>query len=364
MKQKKKQSPFEKGKTPFNELVLKGSIALFIAVVFVGCFVFCGGTQIFEKSIYVDSYQNYEFQLHTIDVENGDAFLLRLPENKTMLIDCGDSQYQDRVVSYIQQFLRHEGLKQIDYLVLTHSDSDHVGNASAVIKKFKVKNVYRPKIYAKDEAQYASTEQSYKTDDSKIYNDAIISAYQNGCNIIFNQEGVSISLNNCTVEFLSPRLESYADDNDYSAVIMIKYYSTKLLFMGDASAEIEQDLILQYGDNLQADILKVGHHGSKTATSEDFLHAVRPAYAILSCSENSKILPHSEVLTRLETKQIQVFSTMKLGNFTLTISENAVCATGQVSKINFWTIVFSVLLIFVVVMFKIPFFHKKALKNL
>ena len=363
MKEKRRRSPFAKEKMSFEELFLKLSITLLIAVVFIVCFLSFDGLKVFEKANYVDDFAGYVFQAHTIDVENGDAFILKLPKNKTLLIDCGDSEYEERVVSYIKQYLAKENLSQIDYFVMTHSDSDHIGNASAIIENFNVINVYRPKKYSQDEGQFIPLEKDYQIDAGVDYNKAIISAYQNDCNLIFSERGLKISLENCSIEFLSPMLDSYSDDNNYSAVLMIKYYSLKMLFVGDAGESIEGKLIDEYGDGLKADILKVGHHGSKTSTSEEFLQMVSPTYALLSCSENSSTLPNSEVISRIENSGAKLLSTMKMGSFAFTIEGNSIVYIGEKGYFNFWALIFAILLICVVVLFKIPFSTKKEAKK-
>ncbi|MBE7073698.1 MAG: MBL fold metallo-hydrolase [Clostridiales bacterium] len=358
-----KPNLFAKDTTKFNQLIFKVSITLFIAIIFVVFFLSFGGLATFEPARYVDYFKNYEFQLHTIDVENGDAFLLRLPNDKVMLIDCGDSEYEDRVLSYISQFMKSENLQKIDYFILTHTDSDHIGNASAIINKFNVVNLYRPKIYSKDEEKLLSQNEGYKVESSKTYNDVILSAYAKGCNIIFNEAGLSISLSYCQIDFLSPNLNDYANDNDYSAVVMLKYFSTKILFMGDASSQVEESLIDKYGNDLQADILKIGHHGSKSSTSNEFLQAVKPKYAILSCGDNSSILPNNEVITLLENNNIHILSTMKLQNFAISIYLGDIAFKAQDAYFNYWAIIFVVLTIVVVILFKIDFSPNKVTKK-
>ena len=271
MKNTKEKHQQNSDKRVVSVWLLKASIIFFIVAITIGCFFFFDGIKIFASSTYVDSFKGSEFQIHTIDVENGDAFLIRLPENKTMLIDCGEEEYSDRVVSYINQYFASEGLHQIDYFVITHPDSDHCGSGKSIIDNFRVKNLYRPTINAKSESITSQEQSEYKTSSSVLYDQLIMAATRQGTNMIFSTKGEEISLKNCKIQFLSPSETTYNEDNNYSAVIMIKYYTKKFLFMGDADNIIEKTLIEEYGSELQADVLKVGHHGSKTSTTQDFL---------------------------------------------------------------------------------------------
>ncbi|MBO5395001.1 MAG: MBL fold metallo-hydrolase [Clostridia bacterium] len=343
-----------------SEMLFKGSITLFFAVVFVVCFLAFGGVKVFQTTYFVDTFHSFDFQIHTIDVENGDAFLLRLPQNKTMLIDCGERTYEDRVTSYITQYLHSEQLNTIDYFVLTHTDSDHIGNAEAIIEKFNVKNLYRPKVYAVDERDYTTTNGLFNTSLSDEYNDAICAAYQKGCNIIFSESDLQIALPNCTIKFLSPTENSYSKDNNYSAVLMIEYFSNKFLFMGDAEHEIENLLIAKYGTQLKADVLKLAHHGSKTSTTEEFLNVVQPTYAILSCSESSTILPNNEVIARVEAAGCEILSTASKGNFAITLKQNCIVWQAEQQLFNYWAIILGILIVVDLVLWKLPLLNKKA----
>lgn len=111
MKKNKRENPFKREKMSISELVLKLSITFFCVVTFLASFICFDGIKFFEDSRYVDSFSSYEFQIHTIDVENGDAFLIKLPGNKTMMIDCGERDYEGRVLSYVKQFMHKQNVK-------------------------------------------------------------------------------------------------------------------------------------------------------------------------------------------------------------------------------------------------------------
>lgn len=228
-----------------------------------------------------------------------------------------------------------------------------------IIENFNVKRLYRPKLYSKDEGNYTSLNQAYNTDDGQAYNDAIVSAYQKGCDIYFSEAGISFDCGNASIKFLAPGQDFFSQDNNYSAVVMMQYYSTKFLFMGDAESEVEEYLIEKYGQTLKADVLKIAHHGSKSSTSEAFLALVDPDYAILSCSENSQILPNVEVISRLNEYGCSIFSTAEKDNFVVSVNQNKVVCEMQNNDFNYWTIVFAIVLSGVLILWKMPFFHKK-----
>ena len=128
MRKNKKSST--KAKMLFSEVLFKCSLSFFCMILFLACFWAFDGLKILQNTTLVNNFSKYDFQVHVIDVENGDAMILRLPENKVMLIDCGSEIYQDRVVSYVQQFLKQEQLHQIDYF-LTLRNKAHFGDISS-----------------------------------------------------------------------------------------------------------------------------------------------------------------------------------------------------------------------------------------
>ena len=263
-------------------ILLKSSLTLLVLAIFLALFFLMNGTYIFYPTTYVSAFQNNEFQIHTIDVGQGDSFLIKLPNEKTLLIDCGGYDKGEIVSSYISQYFSNERLSKIDYFVLTHPDIDHIGGGKLVVDKFQIENIYRPKYYSIFEEENGLIENDYKISDSLTYDYIIQNAYKNNINMIFSEKGLKIEENGFKIEFLSPKKDFYSSSNDYSSVIMISCQGKKALFMGDASTDIETTLIEDYGNDLKADILKLGHHGSKTSTSEEFLAKVAPSYSIIS----------------------------------------------------------------------------------
>ena len=315
-----------------------------------------GGSLLFYKVNYISSFNQNEFQIHVLDVGQGDALLLRLPNNKSLLIDCGTKEKANDTVSYIGQFLKNEKLSRIDYFVLTHSDTDHVGAGENIINNFEVDTLYRPKIYCQYEIDNSLDVNGYNMTENSSYNQLIQSAYTKNLKIKFNEKGIVINQNECKIEFLAPEDDNYYKSNDYSAVIMITYKTKKVLFMADAEDNVESKLVEQYGSNLKADILKVGHHGSNSSSSAEFLSVVKPEYAIISVAkDNSYNLPDYDILDRLLNCGAKTFISSDIGYFAFEIKDEQI-EFASVPSPNFdVALLVSITLVFILIIWKIPF---------
>lgn len=357
----------QKLKESLKEVLIRGEIwvkfgfaILFISILVVSFFVF-DGYQYFYSTTYANAYKGYYFQIHTIDVGKGDCFLIKFPNNECMLIDTGEEIYANTISEYIKQFFHAEKITKIDYLLLTHPDSDHIGGANTILNDFKVETLLRPPVYSYSESQLSSSTRNFIVDDSLTYDETIMTAYDKGMKIEVFSKGMTLNFGDCKAEFLSPKLSTYSNSNNYSAVIMFQQQNKKFLFMGDAQDEIENALIDEYGDYLKADVLKVGHHGSNTSSSQSFLEKVRPSYAILSCPKNSKYFPDKEVSQRLQAVGTEIISTAKNGNFVMTIKNNSIVFSKSYRPINYAAIIFSVLLIVSLILFKLTFKNKGSI---
>ena len=216
-----------------------------------------------------------------IDVGQGDSTLIYM-KNKNTLVDTGGNIYFE-IYNNIISYLKSEGIKKINYLVLTHGDYDHMGEAINLVNNFKVEKVIFNcgefneleqnliKVLDKKKIPYYSCIKELNIDNSKLY-----------------------FLNN----------KDYGNENDNSSVIYTELNNHKFLFMGDAGLEVEEDLIEKY--NLQdIDVLKVGHHGSKTSSSEEFIDNITPKYSIISVGKNNRYgHPNKEVLNNLQDSKV------------------------------------------------------------
>ena len=226
-------------------------------------------------------------EVHFIDVGQGDSTLIKSGDS-CMLIDAGDNSKG----TLIQNYLQKQGIHKLDYLVLTHPDSDHIGGADVIVTKFEIDNIFMSN-YTKDNRTYDHLIQAIKYKNYQYSTPAVGSIYQ---------------LGNATVTILAPNT-TYSDPNNASIALLIQNGDHRFLFTGDAETEAEND-ILANGLSIQADVYKVGHHGSKTSTSEEFFEAVSPAYAVISCAtDNSYGHPHAETLNTLRMNGVKVFRT-------------------------------------------------------
>ena len=231
-------------------------------------------------------------EVHYIDVGQGSATLIKSGSH-AMLIDAGDSDQGTKV----QLYLTKQGVESLDYLVLTHPDADHIGGAPVIITKFDIGQIFL--------SNYEKENQTIqKVNDAMQYKNLTAAAYE---------AGDAFTLGSATFTILGSG-KTYADSNNASVALMLQNGSNRFLFTGDCEAEAEADMIAQ-GADLQADVYLAGHHGSDTASSQAFMDAVRPAYAVISCGEgNSYGHPHAEVLNRFRSMGIQVFRTDEQGS--------------------------------------------------
>ncbi len=267
----------------------------------------------FEEGSFEDMGSG-DMQLHFIYTGQADCTAIRLPDNKVMLIDSGEESDAEMVKTYLDGIFFEKGENTIDYLILTHTDRDHIGGAITLLEDYDVKAVYRPKAETITENPDTKTK-------TKLW-DNTVKAMVYADETIIIQKDMSItytdpqdSTNNYSFTFYGPIQDSYSDPNDYSPVMMLESNAKRYMFTGDASVDVEEEFMEEYSSslaNFDVDVLKVGHHGSDTSTSVEFLNVVKPEYAIISCGIDNKYgHPHNSVLTNLENAQAQVLRTDK-----------------------------------------------------
>lgn len=238
-------------------------------------------------------------EVHFIDVGQADSILVR-SESANMLIDTGDldDDCTASIISYLEGF----GITKLDYLVLTHPDADHIGGAPEIINGFTVVNCIMP-----------NAEKS-----TKIFESTVNALEEKQVNVIEAVADYEFKVGEAQCRILAP-INEYDDVNDMSAVIQLYFGEKSILFTGDAESESEADMIKRYTSaDLNADVLKVGHHGSSTSTSQAFLDLVNPEYAVISCGEgNSYGHPHDETIDLLEKNKITYYRTDVSGTIVL-----------------------------------------------
>lgn len=245
-------------------------------------------------SLLVPSGKNNYLSIHTIDVGQGDSILIQTPNSQNILIDGGDENSHYIVSSY----LKKHGVKHIDYIIATHFDSDHIGGLDNIIDNFNVSNIYTPNYQC----------------DTTSYQNLINSCLNKDLNLQYLSAGDFIRIeDNINLSVLSP---SYIqeENNLNSIVFRMDYKDKSFLFTGDAEASNELNIINSY--NLSdIDFLKVGHHGSSSSTSSEFIEELSPDIAVISCGyKNQYGHPHKNTLDILEKNNVLTYRTDILGS--------------------------------------------------
>ena len=235
-----------------------------------------------------------------LNVGQGDSELIQV-NGINMLIDAGTNAGANDLV----KDLKNRGIKTIDIAIATHPHEDHIGGMDEVLENFDVKSFYAPKV--------AHT--------TKTYENMLKAVKNEGLKIKQIKEGTKIDLGKDTeVQVYSPVKSQYEELNNYSPVMKISYGQNSFMFTGDAESLVEKE-ILNENKDLKADVLKLGHHGSHSSTSEEFLKAVDPSIAIVSCAKDNKYgHPHKETMSNLKKAGITVYETFRDGD--ITISSN------------------------------------------
>ena len=296
-----------------------------------------------------------DLRVHFIDCGQADACYIEFPDGKSMLIDTGDrsSDSYGNVIEYLDD----QGVQTLDWLILTHSDADHIGGATHVLEEYEVKTIYRPhQACAPEEGDDGATDTAYEGSEedgtgfyaeiadnniktTATYQKAIAAAYaetytENGRSVpaeVYVTNPFNERINHIagesfeyTFDFYSPvHVEDYDDSNDFSPVMVLSYEGRDFVLTGDAEKDNEADFVElvrnsdvgSYGgrydkfirNEFTADVIKMGHHGSSTSSGEDFLEIMtaneqkRPnIFTIFSCGDgNSYGHPHKETLQRL-----------------------------------------------------------------
>jgi competence protein ComEC len=220
-------------------------------------------------------------RVHILDVGQADCILVQTPGGKSLLIDAGNNS--DWPV--IEGFLKSHKVHRLDIVIGTHPHEDHIGSLDKVINNYDVGQLYMPMI----------------STNTNTFRDVLLAAEERKLKINTARSNTSLDLDpRVQAVILAPIKENYSDLNDYSAVLKLTYEENTFLFMGDAGILVETELLTEDAKQLDADVLKVGHHGSQTATSEAFLEAVTPSLAIISVGKgNHYNHPHNETLSRL-----------------------------------------------------------------
>ena len=288
-----------------------------------------------------------KLEVYFFDVGQADSILLRQGEN-VMLVDTGNAGDADNSFNLQNKInlsyeLNNLGITHIDYLIATHPHEDHMGSMYKIINLFDVENVYANNILPEEEQagyykRFVSALENTNThfiSHTNLSEKEIIDRINEYNSSVSDEEKIEynpndyfrafdeISIGEAKATILAPNSSSYSDTNDSSIVLMVEFQGIKILLTGDAGKASEKD-ILQFsnkrGFNLKANVLKVAHHGSRTANTEDFIQAVKPEYAVVMVGEgNSYGLPDEDVLERLDRNGSTIYMTKDVGDIKLTI---------------------------------------------
>ncbi len=241
-----------------------------------------------------------ELKIHFLDVGQADCILV-MSEDEVMLVDTGDrdTDYTNKIINYLKDL----GIDTVDYLVLTHPDSDHIGGAPEIINEFTVEKCIMP--------DYTKT--------TKIFESTLDALEEREVEVVAPTVGEVFTVGEASCKILAP-LKDYEDCNDASVVIRLDFGERSVLLTGDAEKESEADIAATYSAaDLKVDVLKSGHHGSRTSSSSGLLDKADPDYAVISCGEgNSYGHPHVETVDRYDEYGITYYRTDISGTIILT----------------------------------------------
>lgn len=251
-----------------------------------------------------------ELEVYYLDVGQGDSAYIRVNEYD-ILIDAGPRSDSDKLIEQLER----KSIDDFEIVIATHPHEDHIGGMKAVFDKYDVESFYMPNV----------------THTTKTFETLIKAIKNEGIQITTIKEGTKFDLGEgAKIDVYSPIYESYEEFNDYSPIMKLTFGEIDLVFTGDAEAHAEQDVIAKYPQNLQAEVLKFGHHGSSTSSTEEFLEAVSPDFGIISCGVDNKYgHPHRETLSKIKKYDIKTYRTDEQGEIKLVSDGKTVKITTE-----------------------------------
>lgn len=228
-----------------------------------------------------------ELEVHFVDVGQGAAQVIITPNKKVMVIDGGNNDDEEEMVDYLEQL----GVSKVDILIGTHPDADHIGGIDAVINSFDIGKIYMPKVQR----------------DTITFESVLQSIQNKGLKVTTAKAGLDLDLDpTVQVKMISPIEETNSDANELSAVVRLQFGEQSFLLTGDIGIPTE-DKLIQSDEKLQATVLLTSHHGSDHSSSEAFIKAVQPKYAVIQVGKNGYGHPTSEVLDRLANHKASIY---------------------------------------------------------
>ncbi len=245
---------------------------------------------------------NDEVKIEVLDIGQGDASLI-YTKDEVIMIDTGDVDERDR----LEKLLKKRNISTIDKLIITHPHADHIGGAYVVFKNVNVKEVY-------DNGD-ATTSKTYQTYLKNIKQKNIAYHQLKAGDTVDFGDGVSFKVFSPTEKMI----KNDDDLNNNSIVGQLRYKDFTMLFTGDSERDAEQNMVKSYGNELQSDVLKSPHHGSRTSSSDDYLKTVKAKDVIISlAADNEYGHPHKQTLDRYKKYNMNVYRTDQDGTITIT----------------------------------------------
>lgn len=313
-------------------------VSLIICVIILACSLsFVGCAEQKDNHLYRQSYE--DFSVHYLNVGQGDCIFMQFPDKKTMLIDCAEKD--QKLSEFIVKFIQKLSVNKIDYFVLTHPDTDHVGNAKDIIENFDIGSIYTPDIIESKLALFPiyfellqrAKEKGIQFKTSHFYNSIIGKNYALG----FLSPSPKSMLDSSYTDFNSALEPTASQVNALSPIIYLEVFGKRFLFTGDAPKS-QEELVMQninlgiydHTLNMQVnlenlDYLKVAHHGGEDSCSLDFLNMLKPKNAIISVSgANYYGHPSDIVLERLQivNEDIDILRTDYDGTISVLVDKN------------------------------------------
>ncbi len=243
--------------------------------------------EVVEKSI------NKGLKVTYLDIGQGDASFIEFPDGEQMLVDCAIDGRILEALGRVMPYYDHV----IDYLLVTHPDLDHYGGCTEVLNRFDVKNIVYNGLEKKGDQMWEAFQlavQNEKANYTEVTKEEVWNIASTTLHILYPDHSLRDNKN-------IPNSKLEANDNNTSIVFKLAYLDKSMLFMGDTETELEKYLIATYDNQLDVDILKLGHHGSDSSSSQDFIKIVSPHDAIASCGLNNKYgHPSRRILSKLE----------------------------------------------------------------
>lgn len=254
-----------------------------------------------------------QLRVHFIDVGQGDSILIEA-DNRYMLIDAGERDKGTVVIDYLENI----GVKKLDYVIATHPHSDHIGGLADVIKHFSIGKIIMPNA----------------VHTSKTYENLLDIIADKGLKITKAVVGNKYDLADASFTILAPSGSEYSSLNNYSVAIKLQNGNNSFVFTGDAEVQSENEM-LKTGIDLDADVLKLGHHGSSTSNSDKFLDAVTPDMAVISVGEGNQYgHPDDEVLQAMKDRNIKLYRTDEQGTIIIESDGNKITVNKTPYKIT------------------------------